>query len=85
MFVKLKDFPKIHGIDILLKELSKVYGRKKEINKFIRENANIIGDLNQAYITARYLPVEFNFYQVKKMEKFVRALIKFLKKICPKL
>jgi len=85
LFVKLKDFPKIHELDQLLKETGKAYGKEKEVEIFLRENASTIGDLNQAYITSRYLPVEFSLYQVEEMEKFVKKLIDFLKKICLKL
>jgi len=82
LFKKLKDFPKIHDLDELLNELKKVYSRK-EIGEFIKENAAVISALNQAYITARYLPIEFTENQVKVMKRFTQNLIKFLKKICP--
>jgi len=82
LFKKLKDFPKIHDLDELLNELKKVYSRK-EIGEFIKENAAVISALNQAYITARYLPIEFTEDQVKVMKRFTQNLIKFLKKICP--
>lgn len=84
LFKKLKDFPKIHEIDRLLKETGKAYNKKLKVEKFIKENASVIGDLNQAYITARYLPIEFNLYQVEEMRKFVERLIIFLKEICQK-
>ena len=82
LFKKLKDFPKIHDLDELLNELKKVYSRK-EIGEFIKENAAVISALNQVYITARYLPIEFTEDQVKVMKRFTQNLIKFLKKICP--
>jgi len=85
LFRKLKDFPKIHGIDELLKEISKAYNKKEQIEKFLKENASVIGDLNQAYITSRYLPVDFNQYQVKEMKNFVKRLRILLKKLCPEL
>lgn len=80
LFLKIKDFPKVHQLDILLKEVGKVYEIKKEVEKFLKENASVIGDLNQAYLTSRYLPVEFNLYQVEKMREFVENLVNFLKK-----
>lgn len=85
LFVKLKDFPKVHEIDKLLKEISKVYNKEKKIEKFLKENASVIGDLNQAYITSRYLPVDFNQYQVQEMQVFIKRLRIFLKKLCPEL
>jgi len=84
LFLKLKDFPKIHEIDQLLTEIGKTYEKQVEVKQFLKENASVIGDLNQAYITSRYLPVDFSFYQVTEMQKFVERLISFLKRICQK-
>jgi HEPN domain-containing protein len=82
LFKKLGDFPKLHSLSELLLELEKVYPqRKKEIGKIRKEKASTIGDLDQAYITSRYLPVEFNKFQVENMLKFTNFLIKFLEKL----
>jgi HEPN domain-containing protein len=79
LFKELKDFPKIHDLDELLETLKKAYSQsKKEIEKFRKEI--VISALNQAYITARYLPVEFTETQVKEMRNFTKRLIKPLKK-----
>jgi HEPN domain-containing protein len=83
--LKIKDFSKIHEIDGLLKDIGKAYEKKKKVEEFSKENASVIGDLNQAYITSRYLPVDFNIYQAEEMREFVKRLMAFLKKICPKL
>lgn len=81
LFKELGDYPKTHSLDELLRELEKVLPKKKEkIKKVRKTQASVIGDLNQAYITSRYLPVEFNEFQVKKMLKFTLGLIKFLEK-----
>ena len=85
LFLKIKDFPKVHELDVLLRDIGKVYKKEEKVEKFLKENASVIGDLNQAYITSRYLPVEFSLYQVEKMEEFVKRLVGFLKEICPKL
>ena len=78
-FRKWKDFPKTHSLKELLKALGKTYKKEKEIKKIIKENELTINNLEQAYITARYLPVEFSEDQVKKFKKWVIGLIKFLK------
>ncbi|MFH0792290.1 MAG: HEPN domain-containing protein [bacterium] len=83
LLIKLRDFPKIHELEKLLLEVGKTYRKQKETDRFLKKQASVIGDLNQTYITSRYLPVEFNRYQVEKMGEFVEVLIKFLKKICP--
>lgn len=80
LFLKLKDFPKIHSLNQLLKEIGKTYQKEKEIKKLIDENISLIADLEEAYLTSRYLPVEFYKSQVEKMEEFVDFLLKFLTK-----
>lgn len=80
LFKELGDFPKVHSLSDLLKELSKVYPLKKtKIEKIRREKASVIGDLEQAYITSRYLPIKFNQFQVEKMLVFTKELTEFLK------
>ncbi len=82
LFLKWKDFPKTHSLRELLIELKRAYTKnKRKIEKFIKENEHTIGDLEQAYITSRYLPVEFNEKQVKEMEKFKNKLLALLKKL----
>ena len=85
LFKKLGDFPKIHSLNALLKEVEKVFPQAKDkILKIRKEKANIISDLNQAYISACYLPVEFNKFQVQNMYQFSRKLLEFLEKLCKK-
>jgi len=82
LFKELGDYPKIHSLDELFRELKKVYPKKeKKIEKIQKDEASVIGDINQAYITSRYLPVEFNKFQIEKMLKFTLGLIKFLEKL----
>jgi HEPN domain-containing protein len=85
LLVKLRDFPKIHELDKLLEVLARAYRQEKKVKQFLDKNVSMLADLNQVYITSRYLPVEFSRYQVEKMGDFVETLIKFLKKICPEL
>ena len=81
LFLKLRRYPKTHSLRNLLEGIGEVYNKKKDIKKIIKENANIISDLEQAYITSRYLPVEFFEEQVKNMERFIKKVIKFLKNL----
>lgn len=79
LFLKWKDFPKTHSLKTLLEELAEAYPEnKKKIKNFLEKNQHIIVDLEQAYITARYLPVEFNEAQVKEMVKFKNNLLNLL-------
>lgn len=65
-----------------MRELKKVYPDYEERIDEVREKkASVIGDLNQAHITSRYLPVEFGEFQVKEMLRFNQDLIEFLKEL----
>ena len=64
-----------------MKGIGKAYSKKKEVEKIIEANANVISDLDQAYFTSRYLPAEFFKPQLEKMLKFVEELINFLEKL----
>ncbi|MCD5396125.1 MAG: HEPN domain-containing protein [Candidatus Pacebacteria bacterium] len=81
LFLKLRRFPKTYSLKDLLEGIGKAYKKEKEVQKFIKENADVIGNLEQAYITARYLPVEFFEEQIKNMEEFTQNLISFLKNL----
>jgi len=80
LFLKIADFPKTHSLRDLLADLGKAYNKKGEVKKFGEKYAQAIADLEEAYITSRYLPVEFSRYQIKSMEEFTKNLIKFLQK-----
>lgn len=81
IFLKLANFPKVHSLEKLLEGIGRIYKKEAEIKKILKENVNLISDLNQAYISSRYLPVEFSREQIRNMERFVKKVIKFLKKL----
>jgi len=81
LFLRLRKYPKIHLLGELLKGIGQAYDKKEEVDEIINENANIISDLDQVYLTSRYLPAEFFRTQLEKMLKFVKELIDFLKKL----
>jgi len=81
LFLKIKDFPKTHFLRELLKGIEKAYNVRNKVKILEEENVSVIGDLEQAYLTSRYLPSEFTKFQVEKMREFVRKLIEFLKNL----
>lgn len=79
LFLRIKDYPKVHSLRELLTDLGKAYQRVPEVEKIKEENVHLIADLDQAYITARYLPAEFTKTQVENMKNWVEDFIRFLK------
>jgi len=56
LFQKKGDYPKAHSLKILFKEISNFI---PEFKKLFENNIQVIGNLESAYIVARYLPVIF--------------------------
>ena len=46
LFLKLKRYPKTHLLGELLKGIGRAYKKEEKIKELIKENANIISDLN---------------------------------------
>ena len=80
IFIKARDFPKTHYFDVLLKELSRVYNNKK-IEEFYKNHILEFKILEEAYITTRYLPKDFNKDESIKIIKFSKMFFKFLGKV----
>jgi len=71
------DFPKTHSLRLLLREVQKVR-KKRKIEKFLLQHASVIGNLESAYITSRYLPKRFAEAEVKQMFAFATKFKKFV-------
>lgn len=78
---KVGEFPKTHSIRDLLIELGKVTNKRNEIEKFLKSNISVIKNLENAYITSRYIPIEFEKWEVEEMLKFARNFRKFVDKL----
>lgn len=78
LFNKLGDFPKTHSLKRLLRGTGEVTNKRK-IRAFMEKNADVLSNLENAYLTSRYFPVEFEEKEVENMKNFVQTLILFLK------
>jgi len=78
---KIREFPPTHSLKELLRGIGKVYKKEKEIKELIEGNTHLIADLEQAYISSRYLPAEFSKKQVEDLESFVKEIIDFLENL----
>ena len=72
LYQSLGDYPKTHSLTRLLKDLKKV--RQEDVLKrFYDENLEMINLLEEAYITSRYLPREYD-------EEIARRALEFAEK-----
>ena len=80
LLLKIGDFPKTHSLRELLIEIGKV-DKTGEVKKFLNKNLQIVKNLENAYLTSRYLPIEFDKDSVKEMLNFAKKLKRFFDKI----
>lgn len=59
LYKKIGDYPKVHSIVRLLKDVARIYD-SKELDDFLNRNLEAIYLLEEAYISSRYLPREYD-------------------------
>jgi len=75
------EYPKTHSIKRLLKELATLKSKEKDVTDFLEKNIDRISNLENAYITSRYIPVEFERKEVENMKEMVEKLKDFVDSI----
>lgn len=81
LFKILGDFPKTHFLRELFYELGKAAKKKAAVGEFLEANIDVVANLENAYITSRYLPAIFMEKEVKNMLDFCQKLKNFLGKL----
>lgn len=81
IFLKIANFSKTYSVQDLLSGLAVAYEKEAEVEEIKKKYFEEISNLEESYITARYLPAEFNKMQVEKMKLFLEELIIFLEKL----
>lgn len=76
----LGDYPKTHRLRRLMEDIIRVTKNKK-LAQLFEKYQNVIADLEEAYLTARYLPASFYKKQVENMIEFVKLLKDSLKEL----
>lgn len=59
MYRRLGDFPKVHSVVRLLRDLARVYG-DCGLGEFISQNLEALYLLEESYISSRYIPREYD-------------------------
>lgn len=77
LFILVGDYPKTHSIKKLLKEIGKIWDENK-VREFMLSNIDAISNLENAYITTRYIPTEFEREEVENLLKLARKIITFV-------
>ena len=74
--IKTDDFPRIHSISRLFKSVADLYG--ENAMDFYKDNVSVITALEEAYIGARYLDIEFDKHIAKEALNFAEKFMKFV-------
>jgi len=77
--VKTDDFPRIHSISKLFRNVAELYG--DNVMEFYKDNVSIIIALEEAYIGARYVDIEFNKEIAGEALKFGETFMKFVEEL----
>ena len=72
------DYPRTHSIRRLLKLLSKAK-EDERIMEFLRENIDSLSNLENAYMTSRYLPAEFFREEVESMMRVTLSIFELVR------
>ncbi len=80
LFSKIQNFPRTHSISDLIQEVAKIHPQGKKLLTFLRKNKLIAKDLEEVYLTSRYLPIEIPKEKVGLFKKFVSQLRTLLQK-----
>ena len=78
LYRRIGDYPKTHSIIRLLKDISKVYDAK-EVENFIEDNLEGLYLLEEAYISSRYLPREYDMDIAAKLLKLSEKALEVFK------
>lgn len=78
LYAKLGDYPKKRSVVRLLGEVLKLYDDEK-LKTFYEENLEKLYLLEEAYVTSRYLPREYDRRIAEKMLRFAEEFREVLK------
>lgn len=78
LYRKVGVYPKTHSLIHLLKEVVKVY-EDDELKEFYDKNLEPLNLLEDAYITSRYIPREYDRELAERMLEFAKRALEVLK------
>jgi len=77
LLLRIGDFSKTHSLKELFGEFAEVV-EKGKIKGFVERNISVIANLENAYITSRYIPMKFEESEVKEMVRFAKKFKSFI-------
>lgn len=81
LFTLIGDYPRTHSLKQLLDDYGHASGRVDETESFLNEHIDVISNVENAYITSRYLPGDFRQIEVENMKAWLAILHEFLEEV----
>ncbi|MBS7635624.1 HEPN domain-containing protein [Candidatus Bathyarchaeota archaeon] len=78
LYRRIGDYPKTHSIIRLLKDLVRVYDAR-DLDGFLNENLEALYLLEEAYVSSRYLPREYDMDIASKILKLSEEILEVFK------
>lgn len=75
------EMPRVHAVRQLFHGLKVVLDRSVEVDRFVRENRSLLIRLEDAYISSRYIPREYEKDKAEELVKFAEEAIEFVKSL----
>ncbi|HPP43109.1 MAG TPA: HEPN domain-containing protein [Caldisericia bacterium] len=85
IYLKNRNYPPTHSLKSLFKILGETYNVEKNLEEITKDKIHLISNLEQAYISSRYLPFYYTKEEVLEMRDFVNKIIKFLEDLWEKI
>ncbi|MGQ9468972.1 MAG: HEPN domain-containing protein [Nitrososphaerales archaeon] len=75
------EVPRVHAVRQLMYALKELLGKSNLFDAFVRENRSLLIRLEEAYISSRYLPREYEREEAEELINFSDRVIEFVKSI----
>ena len=75
------EVPRVHAVRRLMRVLKELSGEPDLVDNFVRENRSLLIRLEEAYISSRYLPREYERDEAEELVGFAEEAIGFVKSI----
>ncbi|RLI42964.1 DNA-binding protein [Candidatus Bathyarchaeota archaeon] len=75
------EVPRVHAVRQLMRVLKDLLGKPNLVDDFVRENRSLLIRLEEAYISSRYMPREYEREEAEELVNFAEEAMRFVKSI----
>jgi len=75
------EVPRVHAVRQLMGVLKDLWGKPNLVDDFVRENRSLLIRLEEAYISSRYMPREYDRDEAEELVSFAEKAIEFVKSV----